>query len=209
MNVPTVEQAELHSDVERVTVRFGREGFSVSQLAPHTAALIQRNVPEAWTCVRDGLEIDRFVTRCGFRIIFLWPTDDCRAALTELMRAGITSLSPGWTEVFGRPSNTTVTALYGDEMTGMRRVSVDLIEYRLEGLFPAGQEEIFPRSAIKLDIDCIYPTEKRKHYSLGPGQLSEFMRSSWESAKKTRADFTALLASKELLEPSIPSESKS
>lgn len=191
--IPTVDVGELRSDAERITVRFGRESFNVTQLAPQTAAPVESVAPELWRTVRDELNVDRFITRAGFRVVYLWPAPSIDEARTAVKESGLVATPHKWSELFGQPSWSTITAVTSDERIGQSRITVDAVEQRVEGLLPAGYDAYYPSAAVQLDVDYVYPDEQRKHYPLGHGQLRDFMRGRWEAAKKLRLAFTSNL----------------
>jgi hypothetical protein len=192
-NVPTVEQGELRSDAEKLVVRFGRDACGVTQLAPMTAARLEQIAPTVWNTVREDLGIERDVVRCGFRVIAQWPTKTISNARKVLDATGLVSASECWVAFAGQPTFAAYTGVTVDPKGGRIRVVVDAIEQRVDGALPSGFEGLYPQTAVQLDVDFVYADEGRSPFSVGPGQLKEFLRSSWERSKEFRVKFDALL----------------
>jgi hypothetical protein len=192
--IPTVDQGELRSDAEKLVVRFGRESCGVTQLAPATAARLEQVAPTTWNTVRDDLGVERDVGRCGFRVLAQWPTKSIANARKALDATGLVRASDQWTAFAGQPTFATYIGVALDAKGGRPRVAVDAIEQKVDGALPSGFEGIYPETAVQLDVDCVYPSEGRSSFSIGPGQLKEFVRASWERAKDFRVKFDTLLA---------------
>jgi hypothetical protein len=193
-NVPTVEQGELRSDAEKLVVRFGKDACTVMQLAPVTAARLEQIAPTAWNTVREDLGVERDVVRCGFRFLAQWPTKNITNARKVLDATGLVKASDHWLGFAGQPTFAAYTGVAVDAKGGRLRVAVDAIEQRVDGALPSGFEGLYPQTAVQLDVDFVYPDEGRSSFSVGPGQLKEFLRSSWERSKEFRVRFDALLA---------------
>lgn len=191
--LPTTDHGELRSDAERLVVRFGRESYSVTQLAPQTAARIEQVAPSGWTCVRDDLGVERDVVRCGFRVIAQWRAKDIATARRALWATGLVRPSDAWVTLAGEPSYAGFTGVAEDPSGAHTRIAVDAIEQRVDGQLPAGYEDLWPPAVVQLDVDSVYPSENRKTFSVGPGQLKEFLRASWERSKELRAQFARLI----------------
>lgn len=192
--IPTVDQGELRSDAERLIVRYGREACGVTQLGPLTAARLEKVAPTTWNTVRDDLGVERDVVRCGFRVLAQWPTKSIASARKVLEATGLVAPSPRWLDFAGQPTFAAYTGVQVDVAGGRLRVVVDAIEQRVDGALPSGFEGLYPPTAVQLDVDFVYPDEGRSSFSVGPGQLKEFLRSSWERSKEFRVKFDSILA---------------
>lgn len=194
LGLPTVDRGELRSDAEKLVVQFGRESCVVTQMAPLTAARLEQVAPVSWTTVRDDLGVDRDVLRCGFRVIIQWPTKSIAAARKALEATGLVKASDAWMALAGQPTFAAYTGVAVDAKGSRLRMVVDSIEQRVDGPLPTGFEGLYPQTAVQLDLDFVYPDEGRSTYSVGPGQLKEFLRASWERSKEFRVKCDELLA---------------
>lgn len=182
-NVPQMAYGELLNGIERLTVRYGPKEFTAMQRWVRSPVRVEMVGPDAWGVVAEMLGVQRQVSRVGVRFGFLWKVDDAAEAERRIQGARLFSELDGWEAEFGAPRSRSWTVT-SESRAGTLRATVQATATEVKGgPLPADLDGVIPPHAIVLDLDYQPPGEAP--FSMGGAQLKEFMRTSWERAKKS------------------------
>jgi len=185
-SVPSMQYGELSSPTDRLTVRYGPKTMLAMQHWVDRPVRIEVVAPKAWEVVSNALDVRRHVTRAGFRLIFQWPFADAKRGVDVFKRAGLIEHTPGWASLFGAPDFMSCASV-----SGFRRTELNILHQEVGEGTPAEIRDLIAPAAIQLDIDTAHPscpkpfgiTTDEQAFSMGPGQLKDFLGDSWERAR--------------------------
>lgn len=178
-SVPDMRAAEIKSEPERLTIRFGPESFSVQHDLTNTAIRLIEVAGVAWKVVAERLGVGRNVSRVGVRLFFIWPTGSVHEAGESIVRSPYMNLS-NWQPSRGTPIDASFVAV--SQIDAERKARIAAAGIRIETNvddFSDRLRRFFPKFALQVDTDVYSDTMS----NIGPGQLRDFARSAAEWAK--------------------------
>lgn len=196
-SIPSMEFGELQSKEELLRIRYGIANFFVTHDWPETPARVELSAPEAWKEISDILEVGRKVTRCGARFWLMWSTDSKEEAQDRLRNSGLVRETDLWRDLFGDPQSSTFIAVMRKGLKWEHvRVAISAVEHKRKThqLISDGLKEKMPDYAVLADLDYVLKKDSSP-FSLGHGQLKDFIRESWEDAKQLSKKVGAALSS--------------
>lgn len=179
--LPKVEQGELTSAGERIAVRYGPESLSVIQDGAESLARFTQISTWSWQTLGPALEVNRKVTRCGFRFQFLYATQSIEDAEAFLSRSGLATETPSWVEVFGAATarqHIAKMSLPGWEYLG---VQLGVIRMELNGKMSPEMEKFYPAASVHLDLDFVLRDGEPQEFR--HTELKESILRAWRTAQ--------------------------
>lgn len=183
-NVPQMAHGELTNAAERMAVRYGPKAFNVAQHWVRSPVRVEQIAPVAWEQVSESLGVAREVIRCGVRFSFMWGTDSPEEAERRIGAARLFSEAPEWVAAFGAPKTRAWSAT-SESREGQLTASLSGMNTEIKGVLSADLVGVVPKNAVVLDLD--YTTPGAAPFALHKGQMKDFIRSSWERAKRAAA----------------------
>jgi len=191
-SIPDMHSANLTSHLEMMQVRFNSDSLSIHQTGAITLARFLDVAGDAWAETSEHLSVGGEVVRCGFRVISFWETATIEDARAKLIASGLVGPPSPWTEIFGPAAGATLMGIHDDPKWRLR-AGIDAIEHKIEGELTPGQEGLFPKAAIQLDVDFIRNGEETAPHHLGKGELRQFVRDGWASYALARQRLAPIL----------------
>lgn len=178
--LPNMEYGELASYVERLTVRFGPKFLRIEQVGPETVARVEKVIEDTWRHVAEVLEVGGRVTRFAMRPYANWPCADAATARRLLKGSGLIDPPESWKAISrsGSDWGSVVTYAVGDR-GGHTRRQIEVVEHHVNGPFPEGYRDFFPKHCVQYDVDFCY-LERPEGATLKPEAARAFIRECWE-----------------------------
>jgi len=190
-DVPQMQYAELTNAAERIALRYGPKSFSVAQHWVRSPVRVEAVAPIAWDHISESLGVAREVTRCGVRFAVMWGVESVDEAERRIAAARLFSEAPEWVETFGAPKTRTWTTT-SESREGQLTASLTGMHTEIKGVLAADLVAVVPPHSVVLQLD--YTTPGEPPFSLHKGQMKDFIRSSWERAKRAATVVRARLA---------------
>ncbi len=184
---------EWKSDVERLTVQFGREHIVVTQNWVETTARFQMAARSTWGVLSKLLEVEKHVIRVGNRFWFVWAVTSGEEGEAILRRLGLFSPTDTWLENLGLPvpRHLSPTVLVPLEKFAHLRFSLDSAALEHRGYISKEFDRFVPKRAIILDLDFVL---FEKDQELTERQLQGFLVDSWSRAQTLATNIGESLA---------------
>jgi hypothetical protein len=154
-SLPSVQQGELKSGVERIAVVYGPEHATVTQDAVQDVARFVQVAAWMWQAVGTALDVTKKVRRCGIRLTHLFETTDAAHTESVLLESGLVKETPIWAEVFGPQKVRSFTGHLDAPGWVRIRAEISGVGFTLNGPVIEELKPFYPASAISLDLDFV------------------------------------------------------
>lgn len=174
-SVPTMEAAEVKSEVEQIVFKFSPTAFSAEHQFTSTPIRILDLVGDAWSIVAEQLQVEQRVTRLGMRFIYILPVSSPEEGGALILKTTYLQGITGWNSALGHPRDAMLSVVSGIDPERAARVALTTIKSGgTPELFNERFQKFMPAYAVQSDIDVHTPGEIERR--VGRGQLKEFAK---------------------------------